>query len=94
MYQADEGITGLQKNKFESSISELKKKTFVTAADIESYGDSGVTKEYVLAHRRSLEDPEGFWAEVGHELVWTKPWDRVLDNTNPPFTKWQVYAVI
>ncbi|KPJ11786.1 Acyl-CoA synthetase short-chain family member 3, mitochondrial [Papilio machaon] len=88
MYQADDGITSLQKNKFESSISELKKKTFLTAADIESYGDSGVTKEYALAHRRSLEDPEGFWAEVGHELVWTKPWDRVLDNTNPPFTKW------
>lgn len=37
MYQ-DDGITKLQ-NKFESSISELKKKTFVTAADVESYGE-------------------------------------------------------
>lgn len=35
MYQEHDGKS--EKNKFESSISELKKKTFVTAADIESY---------------------------------------------------------
>ncbi|CAH2054903.1 unnamed protein product, partial [Iphiclides podalirius] len=89
MYQTDEAAASkVEKSRFESSISELKKTAFVTAADIERYGDSGVTEEYTKAYRRSLEDPEGFWAEVGHELTWTKPWDRVLDNTNPPFTKW------
>lgn len=51
-------------------------------------GDSGLTPECQAAHRRSLDDPEGFWAEVAQELEWTKPWDRVLDNSNPPFTKW------
>ncbi|XP_026332135.1 acyl-CoA synthetase short-chain family member 3, mitochondrial [Hyposmocoma kahamanoa] len=78
------------KNKFESSISELKKKSFVSAADIDSYGDGGLTPECQAAHRRSLDDPEGFWAEVAQEIEWTKPWDRVLDNSNPPFTKWWV----
>lgn len=51
-------------------------------------GDSGLTVECQEAHRRSLDDPEGFWAEVADQLVWTKKWDRVLDNSNPPFTKW------
>ncbi|CAK1593667.1 unnamed protein product [Parnassius mnemosyne] len=91
MYQSGDDIPSkIEKNIFESSISELKKKTFVTAADIERYGDNGVTEEYTKAYRQSLEDPEGFWAEVGHELHWTKPWDRVLDDTNRPFTKWWV----
>ena len=39
-------------------------------------------------HKRSLEDPEGFWGEAAEALHWDKKWDRVLDNSNPPFTKW------
>lgn len=38
MYQDNEVGAKLEKNKFESSISELKKKTFVSQADIQSYG--------------------------------------------------------
>ncbi|KAH9644510.1 hypothetical protein HF086_006043 [Spodoptera exigua] len=90
MYQDNEVGAKLEKNKFENSISELKKKTFVSIADIESYGDCSVTPEYQEAYRRSIDDPEGFWGEVAQELEWTKPWERVLDNSNPPFTKWWV----
>ncbi|XP_045454552.1 acyl-CoA synthetase short-chain family member 3, mitochondrial [Melitaea cinxia] len=52
--------------------------------------EGDVTEEYQAAYRRSLEDPEGFWGEVGKELEWTRPWDKVLDNSDPPFTKWWV----
>ncbi|CAH1635923.1 unnamed protein product [Spodoptera littoralis] len=90
MYQDNEVGAKLEKNKFENSISELKKKTFVSIADIASYGESSVTPEYQEAYRRSINDPEGFWGEVAQELEWTKPWERVLDNSNPPFTKWWV----
>jgi len=38
--------------------------------------------------RRSLEDPEGFWAEAAEEIHWTKRWDKVLDDSNPPFYQW------
>lgn len=39
MYKEGSNVDSkFEKNKFESSISELKKKTFVSAADIESYG--------------------------------------------------------
>jgi len=48
------------------------------------------TKKYEDAYRRSLDDPEGFWAEVGAVVNWYKPWDKVLDNNAQPLTEWQV----
>ncbi len=38
--------------------------------------------------RRAAEDPEGFWAEAAAAVDWTKPWDRVLDASRPPFFRW------
>jgi propionyl-CoA synthetase len=39
-------------------------------------------------YRRSMDDPDGFWAEAAKDIVWTKPWDKVLDDSNPPFYRW------
>ncbi|PNF42888.1 Acyl-CoA synthetase short-chain family member 3, mitochondrial [Cryptotermes secundus] len=47
-------------------------------------------QKYQESLRRSLEEPEEFWKEVGQCVTWTKPWDEVLDNTKQPFTKWFV----
>jgi len=38
--------------------------------------------------RRSLEDPDAFWAEQARDIDWVKPWERVLDDSNPPFFRW------
>ena len=35
--------------------------------------------EYRRMYRRSVEDPEGFWAEVAERLHWFRKWDRVVD---------------
>jgi acetyl-CoA synthetase len=35
--------------------------------------------EYRALHRRSLDDPEGFWGEQARELAWFKPWERLLE---------------
>ena len=35
--------------------------------------------EYEAARLASIENPEGFWAEVASNLQWQKPWDKVLD---------------
>ena len=43
---------------------------------------------YDRLHARSLSDPEGFWGEAAQDITWFKRWDNVLDNSNPPFTKW------
>ena len=44
--------------------------------------------EHAATHRRSLEDPEGFWGEAARAIDWVKPWERVLDRANPPFYRW------
>jgi acetyl-CoA synthetase len=45
--------------------------------------------EYDALYRRSVDDPEGFWAEMAEQLDWTKRWERVLE-WDPPFAKWFV----
>ncbi len=45
---------------------------------------------YRELHRRSLEDKEGFWAEAAENIHWEKKWDKVLDDSNPPFYRWFV----
>jgi len=44
-------------------------------------------KRYQDLHKRSIDDPEGFWAEQAELLTWDKPWDKVLD-WNPPYGRW------
>jgi propionyl-CoA synthetase len=43
---------------------------------------------YNAVHRQSIENPEQFWGEIGEKLHWYKKWDKVLDDSNPPFYKW------
>src|SRR5919197_1568750 len=38
--------------------------------------------------RRSLEDPEAFWAEAAAAIDWDEPWERVLDDSRAPFFRW------
>ncbi|HEV2322542.1 MAG TPA: acetate--CoA ligase [Terracidiphilus sp.] len=45
--------------------------------------------EYESMYKRSIEDPEGFWAEVARELHWFKPWTKVLE-WDLPWAKWFV----
>lgn len=44
---------------------------------------------YKEIYRRSIEQPEEFWGEVGKQMLhWDKPFEKVLNNSNSPFTKW------
>ena len=47
-------------------------------------------QDYDSVYQRSIADPQGFWADRAEELEWFKPWDQVLDDSNPPFYKWFV----
>ncbi len=44
--------------------------------------------EYRAIHKRSLEDPEAFWAEAAEKLHWYKKWDRVFDDSDAPNYRW------
>lgn len=43
---------------------------------------------------KSLKNPEEFWAEKAKAIDWFKLWDKVLDDSNPPFYKWFVGGVL
>jgi acetyl-CoA synthetase len=47
-------------------------------------------EEYQAIYKRSMEDPEGFWAERASELVtWDKKWDKVMNcDFSKPEIKW------
>jgi len=47
-----------------------------------------MSNAYDDAYRQSIDDPDGFWGEAAEALVWTKKWDKVLDDSNPPFYRW------
>ena len=37
---------------------------------------------------KSLEDPDGYWGKAAGRLVWSRPWDRVLDASDAPYYAW------
>ena len=43
---------------------------------------------YDAVYTRWLNDPENFWAEAAEKVHWDKKWDRVLDDSRPPFYRW------
>ena len=48
-------------------------------------------EQYNQEYKRSVENPEAFWAEQAEQFVWKKKWDKVLDwNFNEPDIKWFV----
>lgn len=45
-------------------------------------------ESYRKIYRESEVDPEQFWSRQAEILDWQRKWDRVLDDSNPPFYKW------
>ena len=47
-----------------------------------------MSERFEKLYARSLQDPEGFWGEVAEGIDWFRRWDRVLDDSRPPFYRW------
>jgi len=46
-------------------------------------------EQYQSEYKKSVEDPEGFWAGVAGNFSWHRKWDKVLDwNFTDPRVKW------
>jgi acetyl-CoA synthetase len=45
--------------------------------------------EYDALYRRSVDEPEAFWAEMAEDVTWRRKWSRVLEWKSP-FAKWFV----
>lgn len=46
-------------------------------------------EQYKIEYKRSVENPESFWAEQAEQFVWKKKWDKVLSwNFTEPKVEW------
>jgi len=43
---------------------------------------------YDEVYARSRRDPEGFWGAAAEDLHWDRRWDRVFDDSRPPYYRW------
>ncbi|BAN35328.1 Propionate--CoA ligase [Sulfuricella denitrificans skB26] len=46
--------------------------------------------KYQDFYRKSIDQPDEFWAEQAKLIDWHRPFDQVLDYSRPPFTRWFV----
>ncbi|XP_068220155.1 acyl-CoA synthetase short-chain family member 3, mitochondrial [Palaemon carinicauda] len=73
--------------KAKNELKNITKWSYATSVD-------GSTKKpvpegsYAELFNRSIQEPEIFWDEVAQGIEWFRPYNRVLDNSNEPFTKW------
>lgn len=45
--------------------------------------------DYQNEYKRSVEQPESFWAGIADDFVWRKKWDKVLEwDFQKPEVKW------
>ena len=49
----------------------------------------GSLEQYRRMYRESIRQPEKFWAREARELIWQRPWRKVLE-WKAPFAKWFV----
>src|SRR4051812_27043958 len=71
----------------ESHLNE--KRVFPPPPEFAAQARVGSMAEYQRLYRESLDEPEKFWSREANELVWRKPWERLLE-WNAPFAKWFV----
>ncbi|GAJ16938.1 unnamed protein product, partial [marine sediment metagenome] len=64
----EETITSMMaENRVFAPSEEIQQKAYIKSLE-----------EYKQIYQRSIDDPEGFWAELAEQLVWFKKWDKVL----------------
>ena len=77
----------MSSDKIESVLHEIRR--FPPPADFAAKARLSDPAEYEAMYARSIEDPEGFFAEVAAELHWFEPWQTVREWTHP-HAKWFV----
>ena len=70
-----------EKKAFDSVMAETRKFEPPLALSRKAYVSSFT--EYEELYQRSIQDPEGFWAEMAEQLEWFRKWDQILDGDFP-----------
>src|SRR5450432_2943386 len=61
--------------------------------EVETFEPPAEFREHALlndpaVYEEAARDPQAWWVAQAEELEWFKPWERVLDDDDPPFYKW------
>jgi acetyl-CoA synthetase len=64
----------------------------VENANITAYMKQKGFSTYEELYDWSIKNPQEFWSDQANELGWYEPWQKVLDDSQPPFYKWFVGA--
>jgi hypothetical protein len=49
---------------------------------------AGSTRGYRELFDSGIDDARTFWADAAPAVTWTRPPQRILDDSNPPFYRW------
>ncbi len=71
-------------------VLSTEKRTFPPSKEFSQKAHVKSMKEYEQLYKRSVDDPEKFWAEMAEKnLTWYKKWDKVLEyDFVKPSIKW------
>jgi acetyl-CoA synthetase len=71
-------------------VLSTEKRTFPPSKEFSQKAHIKSMKEYEQLYKRSVDDPEKFWAEMAEKnLTWYKKWDKVLEyDFMKPSIKW------
>jgi len=83
--QATPVQTSGQSENFESLMREDR--VFPPPAEFAGKARIGSLAEYERMYKRSIAEPEEFWAEAALQLEWFAPWTNVLEGSGP-HAKW------
>ena len=71
-------VSVLEETRVFEPPEELKREAYIKSME-----------EYEEIYRRSVEEPEAFWAELAEQLGWFKRWDKVSEwDFDKPEVKW------
>src|SRR6201993_5010655 len=67
----------------------IEKRVFKASKEFAKKARIKSLAQYRKMYRESIRSPERFWAREAKELIWRKPWKKVLE-WKAPFAKWFV----
>ncbi|MBT7537151.1 MAG: AMP-binding protein, partial [Verrucomicrobia bacterium] len=74
-------------NNIESMLREDR--VFKPSKEFSKQAHIGSMAQYKKLYKRSIDDPEGFWADKASGFSWKKKWDKTLEwNFDEPKVKW------
>ena len=72
-------------NKIESHL--VEERVFKPSKEFSKKARISSMAQYRRMYKESIEKPSVFWAREAKELLWQKPWKKVLE-WKAPFAKW------